>query len=207
MGRFDRGPARYKQQPRVLVLCEDTKSSLNYLQDASKYFRSHAIVKIINCGKNDPLSIVKEAIKNKKNYDNVYCVIDRDKHPEFNDALGLVTLQRNKGNDIELIASYPCYEYWLVLHFTYTRKPHSATDTHSSCDLQIKDLCQKNGMHDYKKSDKGLFDLLIDRLPIAMSNAEKSMQDAIKSHEYNPSTRIHELIQKFVSLGNPQPVD
>jgi hypothetical protein len=56
---FSRKAAIYKPMPKVLVLCEDTKSCLNYLNDAAKYFRVN--VKPQNCGKTDPLGIVNTA--------------------------------------------------------------------------------------------------------------------------------------------------
>ncbi|TAG34027.1 MAG: RloB domain-containing protein [Polaromonas sp.] len=77
--RFDRKKPSFRQQARVLVICEDTKSSLIYLQDAARYFRSYAQVEIAHCGKNDPLNIVKEAIERRRNCDKVYCAIDRDR--------------------------------------------------------------------------------------------------------------------------------
>ena len=36
--RFDRKKPSLQQQARVLVLCEDSKSSRTYLQDAADYF-------------------------------------------------------------------------------------------------------------------------------------------------------------------------
>lgn len=93
--RFDRKKPSFKQQARVLVLCEDTKSSLIYLQDAARYFRSYAEVGIAHCGKNDPLNIVKEAIQRRRVYDKVYCAIDRDHHEGFDAALALAAGNEN----------------------------------------------------------------------------------------------------------------
>lgn len=70
LSAFERKKPSLKQQPRVLVLCEDTKSSRDYLADAARHFRAHAEVDIVHCGKNDPLSIVNEAIKRQRLFDH-----------------------------------------------------------------------------------------------------------------------------------------
>ena len=111
---FERKKPSLKQQPLVLVICEDTKSSLQYLKDAAHHFRAYAEVDIVHCGKNDPLNIVKEAIERQRSFDQVYCAIDRDTHETFDEALVLAKLHKKK---ISIIASYPCYEFWLLLHF------------------------------------------------------------------------------------------
>jgi RloB-like protein len=86
---FGRAAAKFKPQPRVLVLCEDSKSALNYLVEASRHFRSHTIVKVAHGGRTDPLGIVEEAIWSLKRekFEKIYCVIDRDAHETF-DAAG-----------------------------------------------------------------------------------------------------------------------
>ena len=70
---FARSKSRFKAQPRVLILCEDSKSCLQYLQNAAHHFRADAEVKIAHCGKTNPDGIVAEAIKQKHLFDHVYC--------------------------------------------------------------------------------------------------------------------------------------
>lgn len=202
--RFDRRKPVFKPQPRVLVLCEDTKSSLSYLTDAAQHFRAYAEVNIANCGKNDPLSIVKEAVIRQPNFDAVYCVIDRDQHETFDEALILAAENTKK---VVVIASYPCYEYWLLLHFRKSRKPYVSAGKNSSCDLLVKDLCEEKGMEHYAKGTcENLFDDLINSLPDARQRAKEVLAEALNDNTLNPSTRLHELIEQFEQLGNPQPV-
>src|ERR1700753_191407 len=84
---FKRGAARYAPQPTVLVICEDLKSSKNYLEDVAIDFRVKVHVEISHRGKTDPLGIVEEAIDEQKKFDRVYCAIDRDNHANFDAAL------------------------------------------------------------------------------------------------------------------------
>ena len=201
---FERKKPSLKTQARVLVICEDTKSSLQYLKDAAYHFRAYAEVDIVHCGKNDPLNIVKEAIERQRNFDNVYCAIDRDTHENFDEALALAKLHKKK---ISIIASYPCYEFWLLLHFQKTRKPYTGVGKNSSGDLVLKDLCREPGMESYAKGNsKNLFDQLIDKLSKARQHAVEVMADAIDNGNLNPSTQLHELIQCFELLGTPQPI-
>ena len=71
---FSRGKTKLKVQPTVLVICEDKLSSVRYLQDASGYFRSFALIDVCHCGKTDPLGILNEAVARCSNFDFVYCV-------------------------------------------------------------------------------------------------------------------------------------
>lgn len=202
--QFDRSRPRYEPQPRVLILCEDTKSGLRYLQAAALHFRAHAEVDISHCGKNDPLSIVVEAIRRKSRFDKVYCAIDRDSHEKFDEALALA-LTTNKA--VEVVASYPCYEFWLLLHFRKTRKPFVGVGNNSAADLVIKDLCREAGMNEYAKggSDK-LFEVLLDRLPAARKHAVEVLAAAVAEQSENPSTHLHELMDLFERLSNPKPI-
>lgn len=204
VSRFDRRQPSFKQQARVLVLCEDTKSSLIYLKDAARYFRSYAAVEITHCGKNDPLNIVKEAIQRRRDYDQVYCAIDRDRHEGFDAALALAA---ENARWLSVIVSYPCYEFWLLLHFRMTSSPYTGVGNKSAGDLVVKTLRDEDGMAEYDKGGcENLFDLLISRLPIARQRAVQVLHDAANANNLNPSTRIHELIALFEQLGLPQPL-
>lgn len=203
MGRpassFSRKKPKYKPEAKVLVICEDVKSCRVYLQDAAIYFRSNAVVEVTHCGNTDPLGIVKDAIKRKKHHEEVYCAVDRDTHDNFEAAIKLA-----EQNKIKMIVSYPCYEFWLLLHFHLNRKPYAATGGASACDNLISDLCRKPGMKGYTKGgSEGLFNQLIGKLPRAIKNSEKVLIQATEDGELNPSSRLHELIRKFEGLGAP----
>ena len=100
---FRRDKAKFQPQPTVLIICEDSKSSKRYLEDAAYDFRAHILVQVVHCGKTDPLNIAKEALRLESKFDLVYCVIDRDRHESFDQAVQLV---RHKPK-IELIVFLP----------------------------------------------------------------------------------------------------
>ena len=199
---FRRKPARYKPQPRVLVLCEDSKSSLQYLREAVKYLRVDAQVEIAHPGKTDPKGIVNEAIKRRGSLDRVFCVIDRDTHHGFDEAL-----QMAAAGDVDAIVSHPCYEFWLLLHFRYTRAGYAAGGGHSAADQVVEHVRAEAGMQDYAKgSSAGLFERLLERLPAARQRAAQSLEEALAEDERNPSTEMHRLIDALEQLAQPQPV-
>lgn len=202
-GSFKRPKSRFKPQPTVLVICEDTKSGKRYLEDAILHFRVSVLVDIDHCGNTDPKGIVREAINRHGKFDHVYCAIDRDTHPNFDEALNLAKTSKK----VEIIASYPCFEFWLLLHFGHNRKPYAATGKHSPADLLIKDLRAYPGLENYDKGKvQSIFGMLLDRFNEARSIAPKVLSQAIESGEMNPSTRLHELLDFFEKLSSPQKV-
>lgn len=200
---FKRQKPKFKPQPKVLVICEDSKSGKRYLEDASLYFRVNILVDITHCGKTDPKGIVTEAISRQGKFDNVFCAIDRDTHKNFDEALNLAKTSKK----VEVIVSYPCFEFWLLLHFGKIRKPYAAAGTHSAADLLIKDLRAHSGLEKYDKGKVlGIFQLLQNQFAEARRIAPHVLAEAIASEEMNPSTRLHELLDFFEKLSSPQQV-
>jgi hypothetical protein len=198
---FNRSKPRLKPQPTVLIICEDTKSGKRYLEDASLHFRVSVLVEITHCGKTDPLNIVKEAIKRQGKFDHVFCAIDRDTHATFDEALKLAEMSQK----VDIIVSYPCFEFWLLLHFCYNRKPYAAAGKHSAAELLIKDLCTYPDLKNYDKGkDLSIFKLLLERFDEARRIAPKVLTEALASEEMNPSTRLHELLDFLEKLSSPQ---
>ena len=208
MGRtansFNRSKSHFQPQPKVLVICEDTKSGKIYLEDASFHFRVNVKVEITHCGKTNPKGIVVEAIKRQGKFDHIFCAIDRDTHKNFKEALNLVKTSKK----VKLIVSYPCFEFWLLLHFGYNRKPYTAAGKYSPADLLIKDLCTNDCLKNYKKGKvQGLFELMLDNgFSNARRIASKVLKEAIASENMNPSTQLHELLDFFEKLSLPQEI-
>lgn len=197
---FARQAPRFKPQPKVLVLCEDAKSARDYLDDAARDFRAFASVQ--HCGRTDPPGIVAEALSRQQNYEEVHCVFDRDDHPGFEQALSDAT----QSEKICVVASYPCFEFWLLLHFGYRRTPFRSAGTRSAGDQLLRELRNQAGMSDYAKGNtKGLYALLASRLPEARKHAARALVDATETGEPNPSTQIHQLIARFEQLSEPRP--
>lgn len=201
---FNRSKSRFKPQPTILVICEDSKSGLNYLKDASSHFHVAAQIEILNCGRTDPKGIIEEALARQTDFDQVYCVIDRDSHPSFKEAVTLAKASQK----VCVIASFPCFEFWLLLHFGHSRKPYSAVGNNSSADLLIKDLRKHPIMEKYNKgNEQQIFNLLLgEKFALARSLAPIILSAAIADDNLNPSTQLHILIDRFEELSTPQPL-
>lgn len=201
---YGRGKPRFKPQPRVLVICEDSKSCIIYLNEAARYYRAELQVEMIHCGHTDPQGIVREAVRRARNYDHVYCVVDRDSHPLFAEA---EQLAREHHERVTLKPSYPCYEFWLLLHFRKVRRPYLRTATRSPGECVVRELCVEPEMEGYAKGNaRGLFLRLIPKMADANRRAVEVLAEAVADGNPNPSTRLHELLQEFERLGLPTPV-
>ncbi|OYQ20688.1 hypothetical protein B7L09_11660 [Pseudomonas mandelii] len=201
---FDRKAPRFKPQPKVLILCEDSQSGKRYLEDAAFHFRANAQVEVAHCGVTHPSGIVERAIARQRDFDKVFCALDRDTHLCFDRAVDLAKPHPK----IKVIASFPCFEFWLLLHFGYNRKPFAAAGGKSPGELVTKSLRGQPLMENYEKGKNvSHFDLLLgEPFQRARSLAPKIIEDVAISGEPNPSTEIHLLMDEFETLSKPQPI-
>jgi RloB-like protein len=193
----DRKPAVLNPVPTVLVLCEDSESSKVYLQDAARHFRAGPKIEVSHkdtCPRNS----VRAAIKQRNKFDEIYCCIDRDSHEHFDEALRLAS-----ANGIGIIASYPCFEFWLLLHFQRTRKSYASNARGSAANAVREDLLEQPSMSNYDKgSTRGLFAKLdSNRTPFATTNAAWTRVEAENDVNPNPSTSMDVLLARFEQLG------
>lgn len=200
-----RGKPRYHPQPTVLVICEDLQSGKNYLQDANQHFRSNLKIEVVHCGKTDPRGIVAEAIKRAKNFDRVICAIDRDAHANFDEALQLA----RQSSKVDVCVSYPCFEFWLLLHFRHTRRPYLAAGGRSAADQLLTELREFPEMEAYDKgkSQRVFGQLLGERFAAARLRAPQVLRDAVESGEMNPSTRLFEVLDLMEQMATLRTLD
>ncbi|WP_426318850.1 RloB family protein [Pseudoduganella sp. R-43] len=205
MGRtaksYNRSKPRFKPQPTVLVICEDSKSGKRYIEDATKHYRVNVKVLVMHAGRTDPKGIVEEALRQAKHYDQVFCAIDRDTHETFDEALRLA-----RGSaKIDVIASYPCIEFWYLLHFGFNRRGYVRAGAKSPGECAIDDLRRCRNMEGYAKgAGLSVFDGLQPLLEGAIITSERVLQQAVAENEFNPSTRMHVLMKHFQLLSTPQ---
>ncbi|MEZ9536555.1 RloB family protein [Vibrio lentus] len=173
-----------KEYEKFLIVSEDTKSSVYYLQEAVLHYRIHtANFSIVGLGR-DPLDIVDdaEARYNKErdshlpDYDKVYCVFDRDSFTRYYNAIAKVdAINKRLGKKVfYAITSDPSFELWLLLHFAYTSKGYIGTQKKSSGDQVYDDLL----LHypEYGKNSKGHFKGLLPHLDDALKNAAQLIE-------------------------------
>jgi hypothetical protein len=137
-------------------------------------------------------------------FDGVFCVIDRDEHANFKLAVTRVEDLKATGTPIEVFVSWPCFEYWVLLHHCYTRGAYcSPRQGVSACDAVGLEIRLKHDKH-YTKADRGLYARLKPHQADALRNAARAKLDAELTGEPNPSTDVHSLVSRLLALANPK---
>lgn len=201
-----RGPRR-EPYDRVLIVCEGSKTEPNYLRELIAHHQlSSANVEIFGDGGSAPQSVVEHAIRlfeADPDYDSVFCVFDRDGHALFDQAVQRVLakeLFRRDGKRkigtarFETIASIPCFEYWVLLHFEYTTAPMPRFAQ------VLPRLRAIPALRNYDKGARGLFGLTSDRIPTALDHADRANRDAHAAGTDNPTTQMPVLIRYLQEL-------
>jgi hypothetical protein len=191
---LQRRAPRRSPLPKILIVCEGTKTEVHYFREFIAFYRlsDSLVIEVKPSPKSPPIEIVTFAIGKIKEYDKIYCVMDRDTHETFDDALQIIEQAPEKVKAVlKLIISQPCFEYWLLLHFENSAKGYVQTSK-SPCRNVMDDL--EKHLPNYKKGDRYLFMKLNDRLNKALESAKKRLSQAKIDGKMNPSTEIHELI-------------
>jgi hypothetical protein len=139
--------------------------------------------------------IVKEA---KVIYQNIWVVFDKDDFDDFDQAIKAGT---DKGYKIAW--SNQSFEYWLYLHFNYS----DSALHRSEWNAKLSELFRQYNLGDgeYQKNYVDIYKMVdsFDGVDTAIKNAKRRMaeyRDGIdKPSEYNPGTRVYELVQELKS--------
>ncbi|MBT0826311.1 RloB family protein [Campylobacter lari] len=186
---------RRKENEIILIVCEGKKTEKNYLNQLKDFFElTNVSINIISSKNSSPLQIVKFAKEKSKgnSYDKIYCVFDKDTHSDFDKAR-----QKCKKYKFEAIASNPCFEFWILLHFTYTTKSFS---TNSPCN-ELINTCLKKYIKDYTKN-YDFTNIIQQNLNAAIANAQKANEEAEKNNYTSSYTFMDKLALKFQELNN-----
>ncbi|MCF8077631.1 MAG: RloB family protein [Desulfotignum sp.] len=196
LSELKRRQARRSPYDRVLIVCEG--------ETEEKYFKglvrslqlNTANIRIpSNTAGASPRNVVEFAIEEynlTKDYDRVYCVIDKDEHSQYREALDLVKRRKlKKSHSLRAVPSVPCFEFWILLHFKMTTRSFYNSPG-PPCMHVIKEL--KPYIPEYEKASATLFDLTRNRLNEAVQRAEKVLAHSRSAATDDPSTRVHELV-------------
>lgn len=187
-----RKPSRLRKVRRILILCEDTKSSRDYFA-RFPFDKDQVEIDCVGTGMNTD-SLVENAIKRAKNardagtpYERVWVVFDKDDFDlkNFNRAFELASAHK----EITPCWSNECFELWYLLHFHYR---DTAVGRHELWPLISKQLGRK-----YDKADETLYSTMEKRLDTALKNAKKLAfeNETNGVTRRNPSTHIHRLVE------------
>jgi len=199
--------ARRDPYDMVLIVCEGEKTEVNYfnaLIDELKLNTANVEVADNTAG-SSPRSVVDCALKTYrkckeqgKEYNRIYCVIDRDRHQNYHEALDVIKRTRlGKRNFIKSVVSTPCFEFWILLHYICTTK-YYYTGVGSVCAKVIADL--KRYMPEYEKGNIRIFLKLKDMLKKACKHAKNIDDNNDKINEFSSNTIIYKLVSDLECL-------
>jgi hypothetical protein len=197
----NRRPSATLDRRRVLIVCEDEKSSRYYFESFPVDYK-RAQVLAVGAGMNTD-SLVEYAVELRddasrtgKPFNEVWCVFDRDSFPlaNYNRAF-----QMARANSIKVTWANEAFEIWYLLHFNYH-------DTGLSRD-DYRDKLKPHFI--YNKADKDTYAKLKPYQETAVRNSRRLNRHWIEVGEIhpermNPSTNVHELVEflnELVDLG------
>lgn len=180
---------------RFLIVCGGEKTERNYFEA----FRMPTVkVKVMTIARS-PTEVVEgahqkllEERRKDQQYDQVWCVFDRDDFPgqDFNDAIAKAARYR-----IRVAYSNEAFELWYLLHFRYSNAALSRRD-------YIDRLNALLG-HEYAKNSETMYAELERSMPDALKNAERLLAryEPANPAKDNPSTTVHLLVAQLLLYG------
>ncbi len=193
-----------KISKRILIVCEDEKSSKFYFESFKKDEKlkrhlSSVDIEVVNPKDNSPVGLVKEAKKKKKKakrdrnkYDEIWIVLDKDGHANMDKAMNMA-----RDNKIKVAISIICFEYWILLHFEKTTK------IFTKCD-EVISYIKKNHFAGYRKNTNSYKELK-NKIITAIDNGEwivkqnkNDIDRGVKIHQLSAYTDVHLLVQRII---------
>lgn len=202
-----------KREPfdRVLIVCEGEKTEPLYLEEIRREFRlSTANLQVWPSAMGtDCLQVVEYAEQlfihgdrakaiEPLAFDGVFAVFDRDDHLGYPQALSKAKALNLKHKNyegeavsFEAVASVPCFELWLLLHFEDVLAPVHRNDVYQGL---------RHHLPNYAKGQGGQFASTRHNLDAATARATAlaGLTNAFNGHE--PYTDVHTLVSTLIKL-------
>lgn len=203
--KLERKKAKRAPYDRILIVCEGSKTEPKYFEEIRKFYKLQtANLRIMpseyGTAPQQVINFAVDELKKTLEWEQVFCVFDRDDHFNFDNALSSAEAQNNKFmNDSEesiqftAIPSIPCFELWLLLHFkSISREMHRNKVIH---ELKCK-------LPNYKKGMDGHFLCTRDRLQTAFENADSLISQCSRDVIKNPYTQVGKLVKILMELNS-----
>lgn len=203
-GSFGRQAPTRAPYDVILIVCEGEKTEPEYLKGLRKAFDLNpANVKIVSAAGNDPVSVVRQAIRALRDaageFDCVFCVFDRNGHANYQEALDLVANSPlGRRGILTAITSVPCFEIWILLHYAYSTAPFVASGSRSACENVIAAI--RGHLPEYEKAFEGVFEKLQPLLDAAVTHGDRLTLHNRQTGSDNPATSVHDLVKYLRSL-------
>ncbi|MBC5626608.1 RloB domain-containing protein [Clostridium sp. NSJ-49] len=197
---------RDERPETCLIITEGTETEVNYFENMKKIinnrYRNREIqenypIKVEGKGRSTSV-LVNEAIKrkNRENFSKVWVVFDKDDNSDFDVAIKLA-----KENNIEVAWSNESFELWLLLHFQDLSVGIKRNQYLSNLNNHFKNNNINNGI--YNKNISNIFDVMLDKVDMAIMRSEKlrkyyHRQSEQNASNMNPGTTVDILVKEFM---------
>lgn len=196
---------------RILIVSEGSKTEPLYLNEIRAEYRlstTNVQVQPSQFG-TTPLQVVEYAEHLFLNgddtryiephaFERVFAVFDRDDHATYHNALGkAAALDGKLYNDLkqpmsfEAIASVPCFELWLLLHFEDVLAPLHRNEVYQRL---------RQYLPDYDKGQAGYYEQTRKHSNAANLRAEQLAQLTNAHNGIEPYTDLHRLVTLLTTL-------
>ncbi len=191
------------EKPSILIVCEGENTEPSYFR---QFRLSSATIKAVGEGYNT-ISLVSRAeqLAKDQDYDQVWCVFDKDDFPD-NDFNNAIAMAQSMGFGVAY--SNQAFEYWIILHF----EDHQGGGMHRSAyEKKINGYLKPLGVQfdgNSKTITEEIFSILEEvdpkaqtsRIRLAISRAER-IYDSLTHH--NPakeesSTSVYLLVEEIL---------
>lgn len=213
VNQLERKSGKRASYERILIVSEGSKTEPFYLGEIRTHYRLHTANVQVQPSQfgTSPLHVVEYAehlfvngdeAKNiqPRAFEQVYAVFDRDDHPSYHNALAkIVALNGKLLNDakqkvvFQAVASVPCFELWLLLHFEEVLAPLHRTEVYQR-------LCQY--LPRYDKGQAGHYAQTCQNLAVATQRAIHLAELTTVHHGVEPYTDMHRLVHLLTTLQN-----
>lgn len=209
--QLERKAGKRASYDRILIVSEGSKTEPFYLNEIRANYRlstTNVQVQHSQFG-TSPLKVVEYAehlfvngdeAKNiqPRAFEQVYVVFDRDDHDSYHNALAKAESldDKLKNEDkqrvkFEAIASVPCFELWLLLHFEDVLAPLHRTEVYQRL---------RQYLTEYDKGQPGHYAQTQQNLDEAKRRAEHLAELTTAHNADEPYTDMHRLVHLLTTL-------
>jgi hypothetical protein len=188
----------------VLIVCEGSKTEVNYFEEIRQQARLPMVdfhVVPSNVG-TEPKQVIESAeiyFKRERAFERIYVVFDRDDHKTYVTAIEMAEAREkrpfksheNQPVKFEAVVSVPCFELWLLLHYSDIREMIHRKEAYSRL---------KTHMPAYSKGTVGTFEATASQLEQATARATALKAGKNRKLGCEAYTDVHELVTFLRSI-------
>ena len=209
--KLARKKARRAPYERILIVSEGSRTEPHYFREIRAHYRLHTANVQVQPGVlgTQPLQVVEYAEQlflkgdeakqiHPRAFERVYAVFDRDDHPTYHNALGKSAaldgkLRSDLGQHItfQAVASVPCFELWLLLHFEDVLAPVNRNEVYERLQQHLVG---------YDKGQEGHFERTRSYLDAAKQRAVHLASIHNAHNDIEPYTDMHLLVTLLTTL-------